>query len=143
MISWFKKVPSKHIDKSTTVGDFVWYWPRFEPEPFQVMVLELPSEKQNVKILARDQIKHIHISFLWIKKEDAVKGGPVIHMPIVKKVFPSLLAMEIVSVQPMTMPAGLTTFLDYSYGNTTNTKTQSELEPSSSTIEKEHIDSNS
>lgn len=142
MISWFKKVPSKHIDKSTTVGDLVWYWPRFEPEPFQVMVLELPSEKQNVKILAKDQIKHIPISFLWIKKEDAVKGGPVFYIPIVKKVFPTLIANEIVSVQPMTMPAGLTFFLDYSYGNTTNTKIQSELE-SQSFIQEENIDSNS
>jgi hypothetical protein len=36
--------------------------------------------------------------------------------PVVRRVFPSLLAQEIVSVQPMTAPVGGVFYQDYSYG---------------------------
>ena len=77
MISWFKKVPSKHIDKSTTVGDLVWFWPRLEPEPLRVMVLEFRNKDLTVKILVKDQINYVHTSLLWLEKEDALESGPI------------------------------------------------------------------
>lgn len=41
-----------------------------------------------------------------------------IEFPIVKRVFPSLNASELVSVQPMSLPSGLLFYLDYQYGKT-------------------------
>lgn len=38
--------------------------------------------------------------------------------PILRRVFPNLIANEIVSVQPMTAPVGAVFFLDYVYGTT-------------------------
>ena len=39
-------------------------------------------------------------------------------LPLVRKVFGQIAAKEFVSVQPMTLPAGLVFFLDFQYGNT-------------------------
>ena len=39
-----------------------------------------------------------------------------IAFPIVRRVFGSLVANEIVSIQPMSLPSGLLFYLDYSYG---------------------------
>lgn len=38
--------------------------------------------------------------------------------PVLRRVFPNLIANEIVSVQPMTAPVGAVFFLDYVYGST-------------------------
>jgi len=38
-------------------------------------------------------------------------------LPLVRKVFGQIAAKEFVSVQPMTLPAGLVFFLDFKYGN--------------------------
>lgn len=42
--------------------------------------------------------------------------GASFHMPVVRRTFPSLLANEIVSVQPMTMPSGLMFYTDFKFG---------------------------
>jgi len=39
-------------------------------------------------------------------------------LPLVRKVFGQIAAKEFVSVQPMSLPAGLIFFLDFQYGNT-------------------------
>ena len=41
-----------------------------------------------------------------------------IALPLVRKVFGTIVAKEFVSVQPMNMPSGLVFFLDFQYGNT-------------------------
>jgi len=38
--------------------------------------------------------------------------------PLIRRVFPNLIAQELVSVQPMTMPTALVFFLDFVYGTT-------------------------
>lgn len=38
--------------------------------------------------------------------------------PLIRRVFPNLIAQDLVSVQPMTMPTGLVFFLDFVYGTT-------------------------
>jgi hypothetical protein len=38
-----------------------------------------------------------------------------ITFPIVRRIFPSLIAQEIVSVQPMTAPSGILTWLDFQF----------------------------
>ncbi len=44
--------------------------------------------------------------------------------PVLRRVFPNLIANEIVSVQPMTAPVGAVFFLDYIYGSTKGGTTQ-------------------
>ena len=47
-----------------------------------------------------------------------VQGFAAVAFPIVRRVFGQLIANEIVSVQPMSLPSGLIFFLDFTYGNT-------------------------
>ena len=48
---------------------------------------------------------------------DAVGGFTNIAFPIVRRVFGGLVANELVSIQPMSLPSGLLFYLDYTYGN--------------------------
>ena len=55
----------------------------------------------------------------------SMKGGDVegfasVAFPIVRRVFGSLIANDLVSVQPMSLPSGLIFFLDFSYGDDIN-----------------------
>jgi hypothetical protein len=45
-----------------------------------------------------------------------VEGFAAVAFPLVRRVFGSLIANEIVSVQPMSLPSGLIFFLDFTYG---------------------------
>lgn len=44
------------------------------------------------------------------------KNGHKFTFPAIRKVFPSMISQEIVSVQPMSLPAGALFYLDYQYG---------------------------
>ena len=44
-------------------------------------------------------------------------GFSNIAFPIVRRVFGGLVANELVSIQPMSLPSGLLFYLDYTYGN--------------------------
>lgn len=46
-----------------------------------------------------------------------VRGFSNVAFPIVRRVFGGLIANELVSIQPMSLPAGLLFYLDYTYGN--------------------------
>jgi len=46
-----------------------------------------------------------------------VEGFAAVAFPIVRRVFGGLLANDLVSVQPMSLPAGLIFFLDFTYSN--------------------------
>ena len=47
-----------------------------------------------------------------------VEGFAAVAFPIVRRVFGGLIANELVSVQPMSLPSGLIFFLDFTYGGT-------------------------
>jgi len=49
--------------------------------------------------------------------------------PVLRRVFPNLIANEIVSVQPMTAPVGAVFFLDYIYGTTKGATTEGAVFP--------------
>lgn len=52
--------------------------------------------------------------------ENAKKNGGSFSkfvFPVLRRVFPNLIAHELVSVQPLTQPIGAVHFLDYIYGN--------------------------
>ena len=44
-----------------------------------------------------------------------VEGFSAVAFPIVRRVFGNLLAQDLVSVQPMSLPSGLIFFLDFTY----------------------------
>ena len=46
-----------------------------------------------------------------------VGGFTNIAFPIVRRVFGGLIANELVSIQPMSLPSGLLFYLDYTYGD--------------------------
>lgn len=49
--------------------------------------------------------------------------------PVLRRVFPNLIANDIVSVQPMTAPVGAVFFLDYKYGTTKGGVTSGDVFP--------------
>ena len=46
-----------------------------------------------------------------------LRGFTNIAFPIVRRVFGGLIANELVSIQPMSLPSGLLFYLDYTYGS--------------------------
>lgn len=62
--------------------------------------------------------------------------------PVLRRVFPNLIANEIVSVQPMTAPIGAVFFLDYKYGTTKGGVTSGDVFPRdfNSNYSSEYID---
>lgn len=46
-----------------------------------------------------------------------VQGFAAVAFPIVRRVFAGLIANDLVSVQPMSLPSGLVFFMDFKYGN--------------------------
>ena len=57
-----------------------------------------------------------------LKEASSMAGGDVqgfaaVAFPLVRRVFGSLLANDLVSVQPMSLPSGLIFFMDFTYGN--------------------------
>ena len=49
-----------------------------------------------------------------------VRGFSNVAFPIVRRVFGGLIANDLVSIQPMSLPSGLLFYLDYTYGDTTS-----------------------
>ena len=47
-----------------------------------------------------------------------VAGFAAVAFPIVRRVFAGLIANDLVSVQPMSLPSGLIFFLDFTFGGT-------------------------
>lgn len=85
--------------------------------------LSSPTEKANMAVLLENQAKQL------IQENATNQGGAsfiagageqyaAVALPLVRKIFGQIAAKEFVSVQPMSLPAGLIFFLDYQYGNT-------------------------
>ena len=81
-------------------------------------------DKNNMSILLENQAKQLVTESNQIASNSYfVSGGQGenwagIALPLVRKVFGTIVAKEFVSVQPMNMPSGLVFFLDFQYGNT-------------------------
>ena len=80
-------------------------------------------EKNNMSILLENQAKQLVTENNTISSNSAYTSGGQgenwagIALPLVRKVFGTIVAKEFVSVQPMNMPSGLVFFLDFQYGN--------------------------
>jgi len=75
--------------------------------------------KSNMAQLLENQAKEL-IAKSHILKESSemsdIKGFQNVAFPIVRRVFGGLIANELVSVQPMSLPSGLLFYLDYTFG---------------------------
>ena len=76
--------------------------------------LEKDSSRQGMARLLENQAKQL------LKEASSMAGGDVegfasVAFPLVRRVFGGLLANDIVSVQPMSLPSGLIFFLDFTY----------------------------
>jgi hypothetical protein len=80
-------------------------------------------DKNNMSILLENQAKQLVTENNVISTNSSFTSGTQgenwagIALPLVRKVFGTIVAKEFVSVQPMNMPSGLVFFLDFQYGN--------------------------
>ena len=80
-------------------------------------------DKNNMSILLENQAKQLVTESNQIASNSFYTSGGQgenwagIALPLVRKVFGTIVAKEFVSVQPMNMPSGLVFFLDFQYGN--------------------------
>jgi hypothetical protein len=82
-------------------------------------------DKSNMAVMLENQAKQ-----LVVETSQTGTGGTFtpgtgeqwagVALPLVRKVFGQIAAKEFVSVQPMSLPAGLVFFLDFQYGTTKN-----------------------
>jgi hypothetical protein len=79
--------------------------------------------KNNMSLLLENQAKQLVTETNTIATTSGFTSGTEgenwagIALPLVRKVFGSIVAKEFVSVQPMNLPSGLVFFLDFQYGN--------------------------
>ena len=82
--------------------------------------------KNNMSVLLENQAKQLVTETNTVSSNSYFTSGGEgenwagIALPLVRKVFGTIVAKEFVSVQPMNMPSGLVFFLDFQYGNTKN-----------------------
>ena len=80
-------------------------------------------DKNNMSIMLENQAKQLVTESNQITSNSSFTSGGTgenwagIALPLVRKVFGTIVAKEFVSVQPMNMPSGLVFFLDFQYGN--------------------------
>ena len=83
-------------------------------------------EKNNMSMLLENQAKQLVVETNTIATNSSFTSGTEgenwagIALPLVRKVFGTIVAKEFVSVQPMNLPSGLVFFLDFQYGNAKN-----------------------
>ena len=83
-------------------------------------------DKNNMSLLLENQAKQLVTEVNTISTNSSFTSGTEgenwagIALPLVRKVFGTIVAKEFVSVQPMNLPSGLVFFLDFQYGNTKN-----------------------
>ena len=80
-------------------------------------------DKNNMSLLLENQAKQLVTESNQISSNSSFTSGGQgenwagIALPLVRKVFGTIVTKEFVSVQPMNMPSGLVFFLDFQYGN--------------------------
>ena len=76
--------------------------------------LEQDRHKQSMARLLENQAKELLRESSAMEAGD-VEGFAAVAFPIVRRVFAGLIANDLVSVQPMSLPSGLIFFLDFVY----------------------------
>jgi len=75
------------------------------------------SQKQGMAVLLENQAKELLREASSMAAGD-VEGFAAVAFPIVRRVFGGLIANDLVSVQPMSLPSGLIFFLDFAHSDT-------------------------
>ena len=78
--------------------------------------LETQHQKATMSRLLENQAKELLREASTMASGD-VEGFAAVAFPIVRRVFAGLIANDLVSVQPMSLPSGLIFFLDFTFGN--------------------------
>jgi hypothetical protein len=73
--------------------------------------------RENMATLLENQAAQVLRESNTMGGGSEVQGFTNIAFPIVRRVFGGLIANELVSIQPMSLPSGLLFYLDYTYGN--------------------------
>ena len=82
--------------------------------------LDSEHSKNNMASLLENQAKELLREASLMSQGD-VEGFAAVAFPIVRRVFGSLIANDLVSVQPMSLPSGLIFFLDFKFSDQRNT----------------------
>ena len=80
--------------------------------------LEDDTKRNNMAVLLENQAKELLREASTMAVGQDVEGFAAVAFPIVRRVFAGLIANDLVSVQPMSLPSGLIFFLDFTYGGT-------------------------
>ena len=88
--------------------------------------LQTDRDKHSMARLLENQAKELLREASAMASGD-VEGFAAVAFPIVRRVFAGLIANDLVSVQPMSLPSGLIFFLDFTYNSSRlgNTATES------------------
>ena len=89
------------------------------------------TEKNNMAILLENQAKQLVNEANSTSTNGGVTAGNQeawagVALPLVRRVFGEIVAKDLVSVQPMNLPAGLIFYLDFQYGTASNLKDANE-----------------
>ena len=97
------------------IGQLVWVWLKGE-EPSSALVVKADEMMHGTyyTVLVEEKLHFLHNSRVWAEKENATK--PFI-FPGTKRIFPSLIANQMITVQPMSLPSALPFYLDYTFGS--------------------------
>ncbi len=93
--------------------------------------IESSTEKNNMAMLLENQAKQLVNEASSTGTGTSITTGNSeawagVALPLVRRVFGEIVAKDLVSVQPMNLPAGLIFYLDFQYGSSNNTKTAGE-----------------
>ena len=89
--------------------------------------LDSDNAKNNMASLLENQAKELLREASLMSNGD-VEGFAAVAFPIVRRVFGSLIANDLVSVQPMSLPSGLIFFLDFTFGDLRNGEAKDKLD---------------
>jgi hypothetical protein len=78
--------------------------------------LNTDIQKNSMARLLENQAKELLREASTLASGGDVEGFAAVAFPIVRRVFGGLIANDLVSVQPMSLPSGLIFFLDFTYG---------------------------
>ena len=79
--------------------------------------LDTQQSRHNMARLLENQAKELLRESNSMSSGAGIEGFASVAFPIVRRVFAGLIANELVSVQPMSLPSGLIFFLDFQYGD--------------------------
>ena len=93
--------------------------------------IESATERNNMSMLLENQAKQLVNEASSTGTGTSINTGNSeawagVALPLVRRVFGEIVAKDLVSVQPMNLPAGLIFYLDFQYGTATNLKAQNE-----------------